>query len=166
MDVAGQIDTLRDDRALWALDYVGRVFAANRGTPPSVVARQIPALDGLDDAILPVIADGRVVGGGQAQARAGTIARYALKAGLADPREDVRRAVETAVAEACEPEVTKEVFTIMLIGGAVLLGLAALAKLEVNADGKLIVHPGLPGIKDAAEAVGTLIKAALGGAPG
>ena len=161
MDLIDRIDALSDDHALWALDFVGRVFAADHGKAPTVLARQIRAIC-IDEQIpLPQVEGGKVVGGPAAAARAGTIARHALKSGLGDPRAEIRRTVETAVTEITEPQVAQELVTIVLIGGAILLGLAALA---------IMKEPGLKPFDSALcvtapqkEILGRLRQAALSG---
>jgi hypothetical protein len=166
MNANASVDTLTNSQALWAVDYVGRAIAAAHHTGPSVLAARVRALDGFDPNAVPVIVAGKVAGGPDAEARAGLIARFALRAGLEDSREEVRIAVATAIAEATEPEVPKELVTIFLIGSALVFGLAVLSKLEVTSDHKIILHKGLPDIEKAGEAVGKLINAAVGGGEG
>jgi hypothetical protein len=166
LETLKDIDAFTDEQALWGLDYVGRIIAAHHQKPPSLLAREVRSLNGFDASLVPQIEGGSVVGGPEATKRAGRIARYALKAGLEDVREEVRQAVAMVVAEAREPESVKSLTAVLLIGGMVLLGLAVLSKLEVTPDGKIILHPGLPDIDKAGEAIGKLIHAALGGGSG
>ncbi len=162
MDFGEKISRLTDTQALWAVETVGRAIAADSGRAPSVLTQKVRALDGFDDRRVPVIVEGRVAGGPDEIKRAGSIARYALAQGAQDARPAVQAAVSSAVEQALEPETSKELVTVLLIGGALLLGLAVLAKLEVTADGKVVLHPGLPDIDKAGEAIGKLIKGALG----
>jgi hypothetical protein len=162
-ELGSKIDQLSDSAALWAVDHVGRTIAAQRGIAPTVLDHRVRALDGLDISLVPVIEGGKVAGGPEELRRAGVIARYALRQGLSDPRDGIGLATAAAIDEAAElqkPQGPQELFTILAIGGVVLLGLAALAKLEITAEGKVILHPGLPDIDKAGKAVGELIRAA------
>lgn len=152
---------LSDQQALVALEWVGRTVVSATGVGPSVALRELRATDLPTDASEFQAVVEKTNSDPDALKRAGAIAKFALSEGLQSEDDILRQAVEAAIADVLSPTVTKDFGITLLIGVGALLGLAALSKLSYK-NSKWTVAPGLPDINGAGEAIGKLIKSALG----